>query len=69
MLFISNRRNNYDIYTMTVDGNNVKRLMNSAAYDGSCSFSPDNSKYFLFLTKVVKVKYTVWTAMEIIKNN
>lgn len=44
ILFISNRSNNYDIYTMTVDGNNVMRLTNSPAYDGSCSFSPDNSK-------------------------
>ena len=44
ILFISNRSNNYDIYTMTIDGNNVKRLTNSSSYDGSCSFTPDNSK-------------------------
>ncbi len=44
ILFISNRNNNYDIYTMSVDGNNVKRLTNSSSFDGSCSFSPDNSK-------------------------
>ncbi|HAB54401.1 MAG: hypothetical protein A2315_03485 [Ignavibacteria bacterium RIFOXYB2_FULL_35_12] len=44
ILFISNRNNNDDIYTMTIDGNDVKRLTNSEGYDGSCSFSPDNSK-------------------------
>jgi len=44
ILFISNRSNNYDIYSMNIDGSNVKLLTNSNGYDGSCSYSPDNSQ-------------------------
>ena len=44
ILFISKRSNNYEIYTMSVNGNNIKQLTNNSSYDGSCSFSPDDSK-------------------------
>jgi Tol biopolymer transport system component len=44
ILFISNRNNNYDIYSMNIDGTDARLLTNSDGYDGSCSYLPDNSR-------------------------
>ncbi len=44
ILFISRINNNADIYVMSTDGDNVKRLTSNPGYDGNCSFSNDDSK-------------------------
>lgn len=45
--FLSTRDGNFEIYTMTADGNNVKNLSNNEALDYSTSWSP-NGKELLF---------------------
>src|SRR3989304_6255278 len=42
--FVSDRDDNYEIYTMDADGSNQKNITNNKAVDGSPAWSPDGKK-------------------------
>lgn len=44
MVFTSVRDGDLDLYTMKLDGSDVKRITNTPGYDGGAFFSPDGSK-------------------------
>ena len=44
ILFTSMRDGDLDLYTMDLNGNNVKRITNMLGYDGGAWFSPDGKK-------------------------
>ncbi|TLM98593.1 hypothetical protein FDZ71_16915, partial [bacterium] len=44
IVFGSKREKDFDIYTMDIDGKNVKRLTDTYGYDGGPWFSPDGAK-------------------------
>ncbi len=44
IIFTSMRDGDLDLYTMNIDGSNVKRITNTPGYDGGAWFSPDGSK-------------------------
>src|SRR5688572_4437159 len=44
MIFTSTRDGDLDLYTMALDGSDVRRVTNQLGYDGGAFFSPDGSK-------------------------
>src|SRR5690606_16812039 len=44
MVFTSMRNGDLDLYTMDLDGNNVKQITTALGYDGGAWFSPDGTK-------------------------
>ncbi|MBP6178495.1 MAG: PD40 domain-containing protein [Anaerolineales bacterium] len=48
IVFVSDRDGNSEIYTMTISGNNVKRLTNNSAYDIHPKWSPDKTRISYF---------------------
>ena len=43
-MFTSTRNGDIDLYTMNIDGSNVKQITFDLGYDGGAFFSPDGSK-------------------------
>jgi Tol biopolymer transport system component len=43
-VFTSTRDGDLDLYTMNIDGSNVKRITHELGYDGGAFFSPDGTK-------------------------
>ena len=44
IVFTSTRNGDIDLYTMDIDGSNVKQVTNELGYDGGAFFSPDSKK-------------------------
>ncbi|MCA9452209.1 MAG: PD40 domain-containing protein, partial [Nitrospira sp.] len=44
IVFTSIRDGDLDVYTMDIDGKNLKRLTHEVGYDGGAFFSPDNKR-------------------------
>lgn len=48
MSFLSTRDGNFEIYSMTVDGTNVKNLTNNESLDFSSNWSPDGNHILFY---------------------
>jgi tricorn protease-like protein len=44
IIFTSTRDGDLDLYTMNMDGSDIKRITNELGYDGGAWFSPDGTK-------------------------
>jgi TolB protein len=44
IIFTSSRNGDIDLYTMNIDGSNVKQITKEVGYDGGACFSPDGKK-------------------------
>jgi TolB protein len=54
VVFSSNRQGSYDIYTMSLTGENVQRLTSEPSFEGEPSWSPDGSKIVYVSTQTGK---------------
>lgn len=54
VVFSSNRKGSYDIYTMSLTGDNVQRLTSEPSFEGEPSWSPDGLKIVYVSTKTGK---------------